>query len=288
MTRYKMSDSSPNPLPTPLAMSAADPTPSPIPLRPASLSPNLRQVSRPHPKPGFPTPKLLLKVTHLTHPGASIFFGLCNPISVLSDAVTIVLQTLYIPFENKMALPPVRSITLILKPMDGVANTSGSDLDDEHKEIRFSLDYIASIQPKTAERQRDEIIGVLVHEMVHVWQWNGFGTAPSGLVEGVADFVRLRAALGPPHWKRAAGDDWDAGYDKTAFFFDWLEFRCGEGSVMRINESLRKNKHNEDEFWKNLFGETVKTLWAEYSKELGKESKAPDGCMKPSKTSETT
>ena len=199
---------------------------------------------------------------------------------MLSDAVTIVLQTLYVPFENKMTLPPVRSVTLILLPMGGVANTSGSELDDDHKEIRFSLDYIAGIRPNTPKRQRDEIIGVLVHEMVHVWQWNGLGTAPSGLIEGVADFVRLRASLAPPHWKKEAGDDddWDAGYDKTAFFLDWLEFRYGEGSIMRLNESLRKNKHNEEEFWKSLFGENVKTLWSEYSKELKKGSSVSNGC----------
>ena len=278
MTRNTMPEKSPKPLPTPLAMSAADPLASPIPLRSAALSADPRQDSRPHPKPGISKPQLVLKVTELSHPGASIFFGLCNPTSVLYDAVTIVLQTLYIPFEGKMALPPVRSITLILRPMDGVANTSGSDLGDDHKEIRFSLDYIASIRPDTPKRQRDEIIGVLVHEMVHVWQWNGLGTAPSGLIEGIADFVRLRATLAPPHWRREAGDKWDAGYDKTAFFLDWLELKCGAGSVMRINESLRKNKYDEEEFWKGLFGENVKTLWAKYSNEL-KGSKVFNGCV---------
>jgi hypothetical protein len=49
--------------------------------------------------------------------------------------------------------------------MDGVAYTTGSDLDIDHKEIHFSLDYIhKAISPS---RKKDEIMGVLTHEMVH-------------------------------------------------------------------------------------------------------------------------
>lgn len=53
-----------------------------------------------------------------------------------------------------------------------------------------------------------EIKGVLVHEMVHTMQFNGKGTCPGGLIEGIADWVRLRAGLSPPHWKPdEIGDD---------------------------------------------------------------------------------
>lgn len=44
----------------------------------------------------------------------------------------------------------------------------------------------------------------MVHEMVHCWQRNAHGTAPGGLIEGIADWVRLKAGLVPPHWKREA------------------------------------------------------------------------------------
>lgn len=39
-------------------------------------------------------------------------------------------------------------------------------------------------------------MGVCVHEMVHCWQWNAKGTCPGGLIEGIADYVRLRSGLG--------------------------------------------------------------------------------------------
>ena len=270
MTRTTPSSQSLRPLPTPLAMSRApaDATASPIPLLASVSKDDNEQLTRPHPKPSMPTPKLLLKVTELTHEGARVFFKTTDPATVLSDAVTTVLQTLYNPLESQKTIPGTRSVTLILRPMDGVAYTQGSDLDEDHKEIHFSLDYIARYATATSKRQQDEIAGVLVHEMVHAWQWNALGTAPGGLVEGIADFVRLRAGLSPPHWKKEAGGDWDAGYQHTAYFLEWIEGQFGNGSVMRINEYLRRGKYVERSFWTGLFGETVEDLWMKYTKEF--------------------
>jgi hypothetical protein len=76
-------------------------------------------------------------------------------------------------------------------------------LDNDHKEIHFSLSYISSITP--ASRLTHEITGVLTHELVHCYQWDADGTCPGGLIEGVADWVRLNCDLSPPHWKRETG-----------------------------------------------------------------------------------
>lgn len=85
-----------------------------------------------------------------------------------------------------------------------------------------------------------EIEGVVVHELVHCFQHNGRGACPGGLVEGIADWVRLGAGLGAPHWRRGAVPDrWDQGYERTAYFLDWLEGRFGRGTVRRMNEALR-------------------------------------------------
>lgn len=73
----------------------------------------------------------------------------------------------------------VKEILLVLKPMAGVAHTFGSP---SEKEIHFSLDYIK----KCKNRAPDEIMGVLVHEVVHCYQYDAEGTCPGGLVEGIA------------------------------------------------------------------------------------------------------
>lgn len=157
--------------------------------------------------------------------------------------------------------------------MSGVAYTTGSSLDDDHKEIHFSLDYINQIPSNPLNRQHEEIQGVLVHEMVHCWQWNAFGTAPGGLIEGIADFVRLKAGLSPPHWKKECDGDWDAGYQHTGYFLEWLEDSYGEGTVRKINEGLREKKYVEEIFWKGLFGKNVCDLWEQYSKTFDEKSK---------------
>lgn len=267
------SDQSLKPLPTPLAMStvSSEPTPSPLPIRASSLKPPTPPTtSRPHPRHSFPVPKLRLEIQDLNHNGANVFTSHSNISTALAAAVDAVLSTLYKPTAMNSLIPPTRSVTLILRSMDGVAYTTGSSLDDDHKEIHFSLDYIANISSKQPHRQRDEIQGVLVHEMVHCWQWNALGTAPGGLIEGIADFVRLKAGLSPPHWRKRSGGDWDSGYERTGYFLEWLEDTWGQGSVMSLNSSLKDKKYVEGVFWEKLFGKRVEKLWNDYESSLGK------------------
>lgn len=74
----------------------------------------------------------------------------------------------------------VEKILLVLRPMDGVAHTFGSEI---YKEIHFSLDHIKNSEA----RAKDEIMGVLTHEVVHCFQFTGKGKAfPGGLGEGIA------------------------------------------------------------------------------------------------------
>ena len=63
--------------------------------------------------------------------------------------------------------------------MKGVAHTTGTKTD---KEIHFSLEHIENC----ASRARDEILGVLTHEVVHCFQYDAERTCPSGLIEGVS------------------------------------------------------------------------------------------------------
>lgn len=80
------------------------------------------------------------------------------------------------------------------------------------------------------EAARKEIQGVLVHEMVHTIQHTGKESCPGGLIEGVADWVRLQADLAPPHWKEDAGNweikRWDSGYETTGEKFRRVKFIC--------------------------------------------------------------
>ncbi|KAI3394218.1 hypothetical protein diail_3033 [Diaporthe ilicicola] len=258
----------------------------------------------------FPLPKLRLHIQDVTHPGASRFLAAVDASTILSRSIQTVLRLLYVsphhhkahdgsndddnagkdapittttrrPTKPPYTPPPTRSVTLVLEDMPGVAYTKGTDLDGDHKEIHFSLGYIEGIRraPAPAGGSRDvtgayEIEGVLVHELVHCFQYNGRGACPGGLVEGVADWVRLGARLGAPHWRRdTVPDRWDQGYERTAYFLEWLEGRFGRGTVRRMNEALRVHKYKQSEFWNDLFGCEIDVLWKKYLQTLTKDGR---------------
>ncbi|KAF9270755.1 BSP-domain-containing protein [Marasmius fiardii PR-910] len=208
----------------------------------------------------WPIPKFNLRVEDLLHPGASVFFQNAEALSALKDAVLSSFKWLY--HTPDMAPTNVKSILLVLRPMEGVAFTRGSA---SEKEIHFSLDYIK----RTEARAREEILGVITHEVVHCYQYNANETCPGGLIEGFADYVRLRSSLAPPHWNQNAGDKykWDAGYETTAYFLDWIARKYGEDKIRELNERMKDAKYDEEMF-SQLIGKSVQTLWKAYSDEL--------------------
>ncbi|GAP82898.1 putative pbsp domain-containing protein [Rosellinia necatrix] len=218
--------------------------------------------------PAFAQPRLRLHLNDATDSGTGIFLSSIAPSTLLPSAVSRVQKALYVQPAGDFHVPNTRSVTFIVRPMDGVAYTIGIDLDPEqHKEIHISSRYVAGV---AADRRGPEIEGVIVHELVHCYQYNGLGYAPGGLIEGVADWVRLGAGLAPPHWKRGeeVNGKWDAGYQHTAFFLQYLEERFGDGTVRRLNEGLRGVKYEETSFWTGILGKTVDQLWEDYKKLL--------------------
>lgn len=262
-------------MPHPPPISPA-PTPSSIFASAPTMSPAVQVPTSPGPRPGRPSipgagaftiPKLRIEIRDLAHPAAAVFLGAVNAADCLSAAAQHVLALLYqSPECTTTTLPPCRSVTVILREMSGVAYTTGSELDNDHKEIHMSMGYISRISPP--ERWGDEINGVLTHELVHCLQYNGYGTCPGGLIEGIADWVRLCCHLSPPHWKCATDGKWDAGYQQTAYFLEYLEGRFGEGTVRRLNEKLRIQRYEEKAFWTELVGRPVEQLWEDYTKQV--------------------
>ncbi|KAL9691801.1 hypothetical protein QQ045_012228 [Rhodiola kirilowii] len=145
----------------------------------------------------------------------------------------------------------VATVSLIVETMGGVAYAVNT-------EIHVSADYIAGISGDV----KREITGVLYHEMTHIWQWNGNGQAPGGLIEGIADFVRLKAGYAPGHWVQPGqGDKWDQGYDVTARFLDYCN-GLRSGFVAELNKKMRTG-YNAN-YFVDLLGKTVDQLWTEY------------------------
>ncbi|KAG6854145.1 hypothetical protein C0991_010056 [Blastosporella zonata] len=219
----------------------------------------------PQPTP-WPIPKLSLRIDDLSHPGARIFLNAVVPLSALRDACIASFEWLYTP---DTAPKNVQTVTLILRSMPGVAHTTGNK---HHKEIHYSLEYIE----QTRTRARDEIKGVLTHEAVHCFQYDAGQTCNGGLIEGIADYVRLNASLAPPHWPNPShppvpspSRSWDAGYETTAYFLAWLEkpAQYGPGTIKKLNACLEQSPYR-DAVFEELLGAGVHALWEKYCTEL--------------------
>ncbi|KAJ7946114.1 Basic secretory protein [Quillaja saponaria] len=151
----------------------------------------------------------------------------------------------------------VQRVTLFVDDMDGIAYAINN-------EIHVGANYIEkiSIDIKT------DFNGVLYHEMTHIWQWNGNGQQGiGGLIEGIADFVRLKAGYAPSHWVQpGGGDKWDQGYDVTARFLDYCN-DLRNGFVAELNKKMRDSY--SDNYFVELLGKSVDQLWTEYKARYG-------------------
>jgi len=151
----------------------------------------------------------------------------------------------------------VQTVNLFIDVMGGVAYATNN-------EIHVSNDYIGNYSGDV----RREITGVLYHEMAHIWQWNGNGQTPGGLIEGIADFVRLKANYAPSHWVQAGqGDRWDQGYDVTAKFLDYCN-GLRNGFVAELNKKMKTGYSAQ--YFVDLLGKTVDQLWKDYKAKYGK------------------
>ncbi|OMO63320.1 hypothetical protein COLO4_32580 [Corchorus olitorius] len=161
--------------------------------------------------------------------------------------------------DNAADRKDVAKVTLIIENGVGVAFTRRN-----LNEIHVNANYLGNY---TAGDVTEEFTGVLYHEMAHVWQWFGNGQAPGGLIEGIADFVRLRAEYIPSHWVQPGqGNRWDQGYDVTARFLDYCD-GLRDGFVAELNKMMRTG-YSAD-FFVQLLGKTADQLWSDYKAKYG-------------------
>ncbi|XP_031481272.1 uncharacterized protein LOC116251255 [Nymphaea colorata] len=174
--------------------------------------------------------------------------GLQYSLKVLSDATNFIWQTFR---QGTGDRKPVNSVGLFVDDIGGVAFTSGN-------QIHLSARYIAAYSGDV----RREITGVLYHEPTHVWQWDGKGQAPGWVIEGVADYVRLKAGFVPPQWvKPGEGNNWDERSDVTARFFDYCN-GLKDGFVAELNGKMKDGYNGR--FFADILGKSLNQLWSDY------------------------
>jgi hypothetical protein len=156
------------------------------------------------------------------------------------------------------------TIRLRVYDFDGVANAGGEN-------INLSSRHVANY--RDPDDALFEFIGVLLHEATHLYQFDGGSGA---LVEGMADFVRIRAGHHRMN-RRGPGGAWTDPYTTSGFFFSWL---AGPGGLQKdgrpeadpdigwaINQAMRGDDFDPRVFEDRL-GENVDALWQEYQNAL--------------------
>jgi hypothetical protein len=89
-------------------------------------------------------PMLRLHIDDLSHSAAQVASNSLDGGLYLTRAIEHVIAHLYTA-HGSSDIPRVRSITVVLRPMGGVAYTTGLTLDELHKEIHLSLDYVQGV-----------------------------------------------------------------------------------------------------------------------------------------------
>jgi hypothetical protein len=184
--------------------------------------------------------------------GASFEQAVPDAEALMLEVTTTVCEILYrSPDEPRTP----SSITLHVYAFDGVANAGGEN-------INLSTQHLANYDGAAL---LEEITGVLIHEATHLYQYND---GPGGLIEGVADYVRIEAGHHSLN-RRNPGGNWDDGYTTTGFFLSWLDDHYPEFGY-RLNLTLTRDDNEgwSEQAFEELTGKSVDTLWQEYQDDL--------------------
>jgi hypothetical protein len=117
-------------------------------------------------------------------------------------------------------------------------------------------------------RQRDDSVGMFIHELSHVVQHYPRGN-PGWLVEGLSDLIRYE--LSPPEdaWvKRLEAidpkkSDYRHAYSEAAKFLAWVKNTYAPALAGKLSRAMQEGKFRET-FWAEETGKDFDTLWREY------------------------
>ncbi len=193
-------------------------------------------------------PRITVTNEDPTGAGAGFASSVPNPEPFITDLTKTICRILY-RNADEPSLPS--AINLRVYDFDGVANAGGM-------QINLSTRHLANYRGAALT---EEITGVLVHEATHLYQYND---GPGGLIEGIADYVRIEAGHHSPD-RRRPGGNWDDGYTTTGFFLSWLDDQYPDfGYELNLTLTREDNEGWSEDAFEELTGKTVDTLWQEY------------------------
>ncbi|MDK8183888.1 discoidin domain-containing protein [Paenibacillus sp. UMB4589-SE434] len=181
------------------------------------------------------------------------------------DITAILRKVNEIFYKNPLDMPlRVKKILVKIENVPGAAWISG---DSELKTLGISSQHLANVASNPNNSVRDEIIGMLYHELGHAYQYSNFD------VEAVADSLRYAAGY-HNRYGVGAGGTWHS--NGTANFIRWIEDTKHRGFIRALNATSMIPyglQPNEILVWKenqiqSITGIGVNTLWSQYQQSL--------------------
>lgn len=171
-------------------------------------------------------------------------------------------------YDSPTDVPPLDSIIYTVCKFEGLAGKGG---EKPTVIFVFGSQYFATLVDSTLTKEeiRQEIVGVMVHEMCHAYQldckYEGDGWS---VIEGIADAVRyLEGYVDPARQK--VGGSWQDGYKTTGFFMVWIMQNKDPDFLKKVNQSLGENYDwHWDENIQKITGQSIESLWQEYQEDL--------------------
>lgn len=174
---------------------------------------------------GYVKPTVTMLPHKPEHEGQAAFNRVMPDIEqVIHDISLAVAQVLY---HDVTEAPLFKTVTFETDEYDFPAAKSGTDVD---MILLMDVNHLANKAAEGDEALRDEVIGMLWHELTH-----GYNNSPNSgeyvvgneyhsYLESLANYMRIKAGF---HESRRAGIKWidswnDDAYEQTSFFLEWV------------------------------------------------------------------
>ncbi|NEW09167.1 carbohydrate-binding protein [Paenibacillus sp. SYP-B3998] len=202
----------------------------------------------------------VIEVQNLDSTGSGSLFTQALP-NAEKDILEIARKVNEMLYSNPADVPTdVKKILVTIEDVPGVAWTSG---DSAQKTVGFSSQFLRNFVPSPSKSLREEIIGILYHEIGHVYQYSHFD------VEAVADSLRYETGY-HDRYSASKGGTWQT--NGTANFIRWIEDTKKRGFIRELNATqipYNIGGERELQLWKEsqfqlITGTDVNTLWTQY------------------------
>lgn len=173
--------------------------------------------------------------------------------------------------------PIFNSVTFETGDYDFPAAKSGTDQD---MILMFDVKHLANLEGQSDEAIRDEILGILWHELTHGYNFTpATGQYQAGdelhsYLEGLANYVRIQAGYlehyrGNIRWIDSWNED---AYNQTSFFLEWVaKTNRNTDFIRQFNQTAKDIKDwSFDAAFKAIFGESrgIDVVFKEYQAHL--------------------